>query len=268
MTEETIKKYQDLLTYLRGLKKVAIAFSGGVDSTFLIYAAKEALAENAVAFTVSTPYIPDWEIKDAVNLVEQLGIDHKIIESTIPESIQNNPEDRCYLCKSQIFSLLRKEAKKRDIHYLLEGTNKDDEGTHRPGMKALKELNVVSPLRVAGLKKEEIRQLSRKFNLPTWNKAANACLLTRIPYNTGISKEELTRIEKGELFLFMLGFEGARLRSHGDLARIELQKNQFELIEDADIRSRISEKLRSFGYKFVCIDLEGYRMGSYDAPTG
>jgi len=264
MTTETEKKYRDLLTYLRKLKKVAIAFSGGVDSTFLIFAAKQALGENVVAFTVNTPYIPDWEMKDADDLVKQLGIDHKIITNDIPDNIKNNPEDRCYLCKTQIFTLLKSEAMKLDIQYLLEGTNKDDEGGYRPGLRALKELDVVSPLREVGLNKEEIRQLSKKYKLPTWSKPSNACLLTRIPYNTKITPEELSRIEKGEVHLFKMGFAGVRLRSHGDLARIELQQAQFKMIEEDGIREKIAEKLKAVGYKFVCIDLEGYRMGSYD----
>lgn len=264
MTTQLEKKYKNLINFLKGLNSVAIAFSGGVDSTFLVVAAKQALDKNVVAFTVNTPYIPDWEIEEARDLAKRSGIEHIIIETDIPENIKNNPLNRCYLCKTQIFTLLKSEAKKRNIQYLLEGTNKDDEGDYRPGMKALEELNVVSPLREVGLSKEEIRQLSKELNLPTWSKPANACLLTRIPYDTPITQDELSKIEKGERYLLQLGFEGARLRSHGNLARIELQQKQFLLLSEESVKEDIVKKIKSLGYKFICIDLEGYRMGSYN----
>ena len=264
MTQSPDEKYQHLISFLQGLKKVAIAFSGGVDSTFLVYACKEALGDHAIAFTVNTPYIPGWEIEEARELVLKLNIKHQIIEADIPDNIKHNPSDRCYLCKTQIFTMLKSEAKKRDIHFLVEGTNKDDEGDYRPGMKALDELNVLSPLREVRLNKKEIRQLSKKFNLPTWNKPSNACLLTRFPYETIITQEELTRVEEGERHLSGLGFSGARLRSHGTLARIELQAEQFSMLEEEGIKNHIIEKIKSVGYEFVCIDLEGYKMGSYD----
>lgn len=264
MTQSLNEKYQHLISFLQGLKKVAIAFSGGVDSTFLVYACKEALGDQAIAFTVNTPYIPGWEIEEARELVLKLNIKHQIIEAEIPDNIKHNPSDRCYLCKTQIFTMLKSEAKKRNINFLLEGTNKDDEGDYRPGMKALDELNVVSPLREVRLNKEEIRQLSKKFNLPTWDKPSNACLLTRFPYDTNITQDALTRVEEGERHLSGLGFRGARLRSHGTLARIELQAEQFSMLEEESIKNHVVERLKSVGYEFVCIDLEGYKMGSYD----
>lgn len=264
MTYQPEKKYKDLINFLRRLNKVAIAFSGGVDSTFLVVAAQQALGENVVAYTVNSPYIPDWEIKEASEWIKQTGIEHEIIKTKIPKNIINNPSNRCYLCKKQIFALLKSKMKKHGIQYLLEGTNKDDEGDYRPGMKALEELEVLSPLREVGLTKEEIRQLSKEFNLPTWNKPACACLLTRIPYDITITQEELIRIEKGEQYLFKLGFEGARLRSHGNLARIELKQVQFKILNDENMKEIIVKKLKSIGYQFVCIDLEGYRTGSYN----
>ena len=259
------KKYSNLLNYLEKLEHVAIAFSGGVDSTFLVYAAREALGDGVIAFTVNSPYIPQWEVNEASEWISDIGVRHEIINVSIPENIKNNPSDRCYLCKKQIFSLLKKEMTKHHISHLLEGTNKDDEGDYRPGMKALEELEVLSPLRYVGFSKEEIREASRSMKLPTWNKPAYACLLTRIPYDTEITEEELERIEAGEKHLFALGFKGARLRSHARVARIELQQDHFEKIFVAETRNLIIEKLKSVGYQFVCLDLEGYRMGSYNA---
>ncbi len=261
MTNKPKQKYKALLHLLKSFNKVAIAFSGGVDSTFLVAAARGALGENVVAYTVNSPYIPDWEITEAIEWAKQTGVEHEIIITKIPDNIINNPLNRCYLCKKQIFTLLKSKAKKRNIKYLLEGTNKDDEGDYRPGMKALEELEVISPLREVGLTKAEIRQLSKGLGLPTWDKPAYACLLTRIPYDITITPEELIRIEKGEGYLFQLGFEGARLRSHGNLARIELQQEQFELMNDKNKKETIVKKLKAAGYQFICIDLEGYRMG-------
>jgi len=258
------QKYNELTSHLRKLERVAIAFSGGVDSTFLVYAAQEALGKDVIAFTLNSPYIPQWEVDEASEWIQGIGVQHEVINVGIPENIRNNPSDRCYLCKKQIFSLLKEEIKKHDIPWLLEGTNKDDEGDYRPGMKALDELEVLSPLRAVGFTKAEIRQASKKFDLPTWNKPAYACLLTRIPYDTTITETELRRIEAGEKQLFALGFEGARLRSHDTLARIELQQHQFEKMIDEETRQLIVGKLKNVGYQFVCIDLLGYRMGSYN----
>jgi uncharacterized protein len=268
MSSEIDKKYNNLLKYLRNLDRVAIAFSGGVDSTFLVFAAQEALADNVIAYTVNSPYIPNWEVSEASEWIQQMGIEHAVISAGIPDNILNNPEDRCYLCKKQIFSMLIAEMEKQGIKYLLEGTNKDDEGEYRPGMRALEELKVLSPLREVGLTKSEIRQLSKSFNLPTWDKPSYACLLTRIPYDTLITHEELQRIEEGEVFLFDHGLKGARLRSHGTIARIELQQEQFKIIQDKEIKELIVDKLKSIGYLFVCVDLQGYRTGSYDGTIG
>lgn len=264
MDNTTTNKYKELLAYLKELGEVAIAFSGGVDSTFLVYAAQQAIGDKVMAFTVNSPYIPQWEVDEAIEWTKKIGVKHEIITTSIPENIKNNPSDRCYLCKRQIFSLLISEMSKREIKYLLEGTNKDDEGDYRPGMRALEELKVLSPLRVAGFTKHEIRQASKELGLPTWDKPAYACLLTRIPYDTSITHEELKRIEAGERYLYELGFAGARLRSHGNVARIELQKEQFDLLKDESQREALSEKVKQAGYDFVCIDLDGYKMGSYN----
>ena len=262
MTAE--EKYRELLKHLKGLGKLAVAFSGGVDSTFLVHAAREALGRKVLALTVNTDYIPDWEVSEAATWVKKAKIKHVVINVETPESIRENPKDRCYFCKQQLFGILLAEAEKRGYRKLAEGTNKDDEGHYRPGMKAIDELGILSPLREVGMTKGEIRELSKKFALPTWNKPAYACLLTRIPYDTQITREELQRIEEGELFLFNAGFEGARLRSHGELARIELQPGQFDRLQDQDLRNKVAEGIRKAGYRHVCVDLEWYRMGSFD----
>lgn len=264
MTTEIQIRHKNLIRLLGKFEKVAIAFSGGVDSTFLLAVAQQALGENIVAYTVNAPYIPDWEINEATDWVRQNGIKYEIIRTDMPENIINNPSIRCYLCKKRIFSILKSEAEQHGIQYLLDGTNKDDEGEYRPGIQALEELGVLSPLREVGLTKNDIRQLSKELQLPTWNKPAYACLLTRIPYNTAITNEELTRIEKGEMYLFQMGFKGARLRSHGHIARIEFQYEHFSVLNDDVLRGQIANKIKSVGYQFVCIDIEGYRMGNYD----
>jgi len=264
MKNQVSEKYSELTKFLKGLQKVAVAFSGGVDSTFLLSAASKALGANVMAFTFNSPYIPNWEVEEAKEITKRLGIKHVIIKTGVPESIKDNPPERCYLCKKLLFETLKQEAKKYGIDTIVEGTNSDDLKDYRPGMKALDELKIVSPLREASLTKNEIRELSKKFNLPTWNKPAYACLMTRIPYNTHITTEELTRIEEGEKHLFKIGMQGARLRSHGDLARIEFRDDQINMISDKDTRDKIVKKLKSIGYHYVCIDLEGYRMGSFN----
>lgn len=265
MTKTAREKYKQLIQYLQSLEKVAVAFSGGVDSTFLLMAAKQALENDVLGVTINAPYIPNWEIEEAVEFVSQNGIQHKIIAVEIPEYIQNNPPDRCYLCKKHLFTMIAKEARELGILYVLDGTNKDDEGDYRPGMVALKELGVLSPLREVGLTKAEIREISKEMNLPTWSKPAYACLLTRIPFDTEIKPDILKRIEEGEKFLFGKGLEGARLRSHGDLARIEINREKFSLLENSEFRNELVTKLKQLGYNYICLDLEGYKMGSFNS---
>ncbi len=262
------EKYKKLIAYLKNLESAAVAFSGGVDSTFLLAAAREALSDKVVAFTVRSPYIPDWEIKEARQIANKLSARHMVFETEISDSILHNPENRCYLCKKFIFTRLVGEAKKLNINYVIEGTNSDDTGDFRPGIKALRELDIKSPLLENKISKEDIRYFSRLLNLETWDKPAYACLLTRIPYNTRIREEELRRIEHAEVFLMTLGFKGVRVRSHNNLARIELNKEQITDIFQNSLRDKIVNKFKDIGYTYITIDIEGYRTGSMNLKEG
>jgi uncharacterized protein len=257
-------KYNELIEYLKNLKSVAVAFSGGVDSTFLLAAAREALGINVVAFTIKTPYIPDWEIDEAKQITDKLSIRHIMINADISKSIANNPENRCYLCKKAIFAKLIDEAEKLDISNVVDGTNYDDTEYHRPGIRALKELGIKSPLLVNKITKSDIRAFSKLMGLKTWDKPAYACLLTRIPYDTEIREEELRRVEQAELFIMKLGFGDVRVRSHDNLARIELDKERLSEIFRNNLHYQITDKLKEMGFKYVTLDIEGYRTGSMD----
>lgn len=256
-------KFKELVNYLKNLDSAIIAYSGGTDSTFLLAAAQIALKEKFLAITIDTPYIARWEIEEAVEICETLGVKHRIIQSEIINSIKNNPKDRCYLCKKHLFTGLLEEARKENIQYVLDGTNLDDIGDYRPGRRALKELEIKSPLLETGIGKSLIREFSRQLNLKTWDKPAYACLLTRIPYDTQIKDDELQRIEQSETFLMKKGFRAVRVRSHGDIARIEIPKDQLPELLRLNETNEISDKLKKLGYQFVSIDMDGYRMGSY-----
>jgi uncharacterized protein len=259
MLSKSDPKYKLLIRYLEDLGDAAIAFSGGVDSTFLLKVAHEALGDKVLAMTIRTPYIPDWEIDEARDFTAKLGVRHLIIQMTMDNEILDNPENRCYLCKLILFKRLREAADREGFKNLLDGTNSDDSEEKRPGMKALRELNVLSPLRLNGFSKKDIRNYSRINNLPTWEKPAYACLLTRIPYNTPVNDEILRRIEKSEKFLIDLGIKAVRVRTHGDLARIETESGLIRKIFEENLFQTISEQLKEFGFKYVTLDLEGYR---------
>ena len=255
-------KFRDLITYLEGLGSVALAYSGGTDSTFLMAAGKIALGDNILAFTIDTPYIARWEIEEASDICKQLGVKHKILNSEIISSIENNPENRCYLCKQHLFSSLLKEASSLGFPYVMDGTNLDDTGDHRPGMRALKELKIKSPLLETGIGKEMIRKFSKELGLPTWDKPAYACLLTRLPFDTKITKTELRKIEESETYLMKRGFRAIRVRSHGKLARIEVPNDRIQELLEPCLASDISRELKKIGYQHVTIDMDGYKMGS------
>lgn len=258
------KKYNDLIEYIAGLKKVAIAYSGGVDSTFLVKAAKVALGDNVIAITINSPYIPDWEIVEAKEIAEEIGVTHVIIDMPMDDSIVNNPNDRCYLCKTLLFSKMVSYAKEHGFNTVMDGTNLDDTKDFRPGLRALKELNVVSPLLECKLTKDDIRKYSKDLGLPTHNKPAYACLMTRIPHNTNVTDEMLRRIEKAEVFIHSLGIKQLRVRTHGDIARIEVAKDSRDLLFDMNKMDAIVEALKEYGYKFVTMDMAGYKMGSFN----
>ena len=259
------EKYTELLLYLQQLGRVVVAFSGGVDSTFLLRAAKEALGEeNVKAITIATPYIPRWELDEAKVFAKEMGIAFERMEFPLPEAIKNNPEDRCYLCKKAVFTTLKAAALAGGFSHVVDGTNLDDLGDYRPGLRALAELEIKSPLRDCRLTKADIRQLSQQLRLPTWDKPSYACLLTRIPYGQELKAEDFIKIEQAERYLMQLGFRAVRVRLHGTLARIEVPAPQRRELFDEQLLTQISSQLKAFGFHYVTLDLEGYRTGSFN----
>lgn len=254
--------YQQLVMHIKALRRVAVAFSGGVDSSLLVYAAHEALGNDMAAITVHTPYIPDWEIDEARLFTDTYHIGHEVIDLAIPANIILNPPDRCYLCKKEIFEAIQRRAAEIGFNTIIEGSNKDDLSDYRPGMRALKELGIVSPMLEEGMSKETIRAISRQAGLSTWDKPAYACLLSRIPYHTEITAAELNRIARAEMILRDLHIPGARVRSHGDIARIEVPAALFSAFLQMEMRTTLIEKIKKCGYVYITLDLEGYTTGS------
>jgi uncharacterized protein len=255
-------KYNTLKNILLSMGNVAVAYSGGLDSTFLLTVGKETIGDRLIALTLKTPYIPQWEIEEAKKTCMGLNVQHFIIEAEIMDAIRHNPENRCYLCKSYVFARFVKEADKHGNYQIVDGTNLDDMKDYRPGMKALKELGIRSPLLESNLSKQDIRKFSKLLGITDWNKPAYACLLTRIPYNTRINEKELSRIEHAELYLHQLGFKESRVRSQDTSARIELNPEHFNRILEKHIRQQIVDEFHRLGFHFIAIDLEGYRTGS------
>jgi len=258
------EKYENLKKYIKELGSAVIAFSGGVDSTFLAKVCKDVLNDRCLAVTATSSTYPEREFKEALELAKEIGIRHKIIKSEELEieGFSKNPIDRCYYCKSELFSKLKKVADDEGIEYVLDGTNADDTGDFRPGRRAAKELGVKSPLLECGFTKDDIREMSKRLGLPTWNKPAYACLSSRFPYGQEITSEKLSMVEKSEEYLLNLGFVGFRVRHHGDVARIELNPDQINMMMDENIRKKVVSKLKEIGFKYVSLDLEGYRTGS------
>ncbi len=235
-------------------KKVAVAFSGGVDSSYLLYVAKK-YAKEVKAYYVKSEFQPSFEFENALKFVSDFGIDLKVIKLSVLSNKQiiSNPVNRCYFCKKQIFSTIYKEALKDGFNIIVDGTNASDEESDRPGMKALKELSVLSPLKLCKITKSDVRKLSKKENLPTWNKISYTCLATRIATGQRIDKYLLQRTEKAEKYLFSLGFIDFRVRTVGVTAKIQIRKEQFPLI--VSHRKKIFKKLLA-DYKTVCLDME------------
>ena len=263
-TKTQLKKYNDLIRTIKDFGSVAVAFSSGVDSTFLLYAAKEALGDRVIAVTAQSCSFPKRELNEAKDFCEQQQIRHFICESEELDidGFSHNPKNRCYLCKHELFEKIQKIAEQEKITAIVEGSNLDDNGDYRPGLTAVAELGIHSPLRSIGFTKEDIRALSRHFGLPTWNKQSFACLSSRFVYGETISREKLGMVDKAEQLLLDLGFHQVRVRIHGMIARIEIMPEEFPKIIQEDIRSQITESFKSFGFTYVSLDLTGYRTGS------
>ncbi len=251
---------QDLLK----MEKVMIAFSGGVDSTFLLHVAYEVLGDKAIPVTINSPTYPQREFKIATGFSERLGSTQHVInlsELDNPEFCQNPPE-RCYICKNELFSRIKDLAEKLGVKHIVDGSNLDDTKDYRPGMQALKELGIKSPLIDACLTKEEIRMLSKEYELPTWDKPSFACLSSRIPYGQEITKEKLIMIDGAEQYLLNLGFQQVRVRHHGEIARIEVSPEERYRFTDVSLMDKVADELKNLGFIYVVLDLQGYRSGS------
>ncbi|MGK0467724.1 ATP-dependent sacrificial sulfur transferase LarE [Clostridium sp.] len=257
-------KFQKLKDSLKDLKSVAIAYSGGVDSTFLLKVAADVLGNNVIAITAKSSTYPEREFKEAVKYIEDIGAKHIVIisEELEIEGFVKNPVNRCYFCKKELFSKIRKVADDNNINAVLDGSNVDDMSDFRPGTKAAMELKVISPLKDAGFTKDDIRAMSKKLGVPTWNKPAFACLSSRFPYGNEITVEKLSMVERAEQFLMDLGFRQIRVRHHEDIARIEVNTEERFKFFDIKIMDKVANELKNIGFKYVTLDLLGYRTGS------
>lgn len=257
------KKYQALREYIHSLGSLAVAFSSGVDSTFLLKVAHQELGDKVIAVTATSCSFPKREADEAANFCKANGIRQITVvseELEIPE-FRHNPVNRCYLCKKELFTKIISLAKENGVEYVCEGSNMDDNGDYRPGLQAVAELGVNSPLRHCELYKEEIRELSKQLELPTWNKQSFACLASRFVYGEEINEKKLAMVDKAEQALLDAGFKQLRVRIHGEnLARIEVMPAELERL--LSMREAITEKLRDAGFAYITMDLQGYRTGA------
>ena len=241
-----------------------MAYSGGVDSTFLLKVAHDVLRDQVIAVTARSSTYPEREFKEAAEFTRTAGIKHIIIQSEELEieGFTDNPPNRCYLCKHELFSKIKEVAQKYNIKYIAEGSNIDDLGDYCPGMQAIKELGIISPLKDTGLGKDAIRKLSKQMELPTWDKPAFACLASRFPYGVKITRDKLAMVDRAEQYLLNLGFKQVRVRHHGDTARIEVAVAERLKFFDLELMDNIYKQFQKIGFAYTSLDLKGYRTGS------
>lgn len=258
------QKYAQLTNILHDMQHVIVAYSGGVDSAFLLKVAVDVLGDNAYGVLAVSPTYPSREYEKAKDLANQMGARLRIINTNEieDENFVNNPVNRCYFCKSELFNEITRIAKQENLQNMVDGSNYDDLGDHRPGKKALQELNIRSPLQEAGLTKSNIRELSKRFGLPTWDKEELACLSSRFPYGEKIDIEKLRMVDEAENFLRDMGFRNIRARHQGKTMKIEVLPEDIKRFFEDNIRDTVLKKMKEIGYTYVTVDLEGYRRGS------
>jgi len=264
MIEQLQQKLDRLRAIFVPMRSVMVAFSGGVDSTFVLKVAHDAIGERVIALTTTSPTMPDEDRETAIRMAVEIGARHLVVDSNELEipGYAANPINRCYLCKTNLFEVCEARATALGIGEIVDGLNLDDLHDYRPGMQAAAERQVRHPLVEAELSKAEIRELSRSLGLRTWDRPASPCLSSRFPYGTEITPEGLRKVAEGEKLLHTLGFRVARVRYHGDVARIELEREQVARVFEPEIRDVVERELKRIGFRFVTIDLKGFRSGS------
>lgn len=267
LTAEQQEKYENLKEYLASLQSVAVAFSSGVDSTFLLKVAKDVLGDRVIAVTAQSCSFPKRELDEAISFCKKEGIRHYVCESEELEieGFAQNPKNRCYLCKHELFEKIQEIARQNGLDAIVEGSNMDDNGDYRPGLMAVAELGIKSPLRYSKMTKDDIRAVSKMLDLPTWNKQSFACLSSRFVYGETITEKKLGMVDRAEQLLLDLGFHQVRVRIHGTIARIEIEPNEFEKLIAPGVREQITESFTKYGFTYVTMDLTGYRTGSMNA---